>query len=184
MATDKPRPRGPVGQLQAGMAFYAALGLDVSHFGPMWHMLKAAQLMENDLNRICAGHGVSLADFHLLGALMMEADTALRATDLALALNVSNAALTGRIARLAQAGLVRREADPADRRTMRIVLTPAGEASVRAVGAAIERDAIFVRHFRRMPPEQGQMLDALLAALHSDLERHFLPVSRGGSSGG
>jgi DNA-binding MarR family transcriptional regulator len=49
-----------------------------------------------------------------------------RLTDLALAEGVSQPSMTALVGRLADAGLVQRRTDPADRRAVRIALTPAG----------------------------------------------------------
>ncbi|MBW8859957.1 MAG: MarR family transcriptional regulator [Caulobacter sp.] len=184
LADGRPRPRAPVDQLQAGMAFYAALGLDVRHFGPMWHVMKVAQLVETDLNRISGRHGLSIADFHLLGALMMEPQKPLRPTDLALALNVSNAALTARIRKLADKGLVVGAPADGDRRVTVLQLTAKGSDVVLAIGAAIEREGHFVRYFRALPEADQQALGRILGELHTQMDRHFLPAPRGGPLGG
>jgi DNA-binding MarR family transcriptional regulator len=176
---DRTRARAPVDQLQAGMAFFSALGLDVGHFGPMWHVMKVAQLVETDLNRISGRHGLSIADFHLLGALMMDAEKPLRPTDLALALNVSNAALTARIRKLADKGLVVGKPGQDDRRVTFLHLTALGSRTVLAIGAAIEREGHFVRYFRGLPPADQQALDRIMGGLHTLMDRHFLPAWRG-----
>ena len=160
------------------MSFYAALGLEVGHFGPLWHLLKIAQLAETDLNRISGLHGLSIADFHLLGALMMEGDRPLRATDLAGALNVSNAALTGRIRKLADRDLVARGAERGDRRAARLSLTPHGRDKVRAVATALERDGLFLHYYRRLAPADQAVLGRVLGDLHTLIERHFVPAPR------
>jgi DNA-binding MarR family transcriptional regulator len=177
-----PKPRAPIDQLAAGAAFFAALGLDVRHFGPMWHVMKVAQLVETELNRIAGRHGLSIADFHLLGALMMEADTPMRPTDLALALNVSNAALTARIRKLTGKGLVVGETGR-DRRATVLRLTDQGSRTVLAIGAAIEREGHFVRYFRGLPDADQQVLGRVMGQLHTLMDRHFLPAPRGDSRG-
>lgn len=161
------------------MAFFAALGLDVRHFGPMWHVMKVAQLVETDLNRISGRHGLSIADFHLLGALMMDAEKPLRPTDLALALNVSNAALTARIRKLVDAGLVISKPAEADRRVTFLHLTAQGSRIVLAIGAAIEREGHFVRYVRGLPQADQQALGRIMGELHTLMDRHFLPAHRG-----
>lgn len=172
-------PRAPVAQLAAGSSFYAAAGMDVRHFGPMWHVMKVAQLVETQLNRISARHGLSIADFHLLGALMMEPDRTLRPTDLAHALSVSNAALSARIGKLDDRGLIVRGGGGADRRALLLRLTDDGAQMVVAIGAAIEQEGHFVRHFRALDTADQQALERILGRLHTDMDRHFLPVARG-----
>lgn len=173
-----PKPRAPVDQLKAGAAFYEALGLDVRHFGPMWHLMKAAQLVETELNRIAGRHGLSIADFHLLGALMMDAEKPMRPTDLALALNVSNAALTARIRKLTRAGMVVGETGR-DRRATVLRLTAEGSRTVLAIGSAIEAEGHFVRYFRALPDPDQQALGRIMGQMHTLMDRHFLPASRG-----
>jgi len=172
------KSRAPVDQLEAGSAFFAGMGLDVRHFGPMWHVMKVAQLVETDLNRIAGQHGLSIADFHLLGALMMEAEKPMRPTDLALALNVSNAALTARIRKLADKGLVVGKPGAGDRRVTVLNLTAEGSRIVLAIGAAIEREGHFVRYFRGLPRDDQQALGRIMGELHTLMDRHFLPAPR------
>lgn len=178
------KPRAPVDQLQAGSAFFAGRGLDVRHFGPMWHVMKVAQLVETDLNRIAGQHGLSIADFHLLGALMMDAEKPMRPTDLALALNVSNAALTARIRKLVDKGLVVGQARQDDRRVTVLRLTALGSQVVLAIGAAIEREGHFVRYFRSLPEADQGALGRIMGELHTLMDRHFLPAPRTDPLGG
>ncbi len=171
-------PRRPIDQVEAGRSFFAELDLDVSHFAAMWHSLKVGQLLETDLNRISGAHGLSIADFHLLGALMIDAPAPLRATDLALALTVSNAVLTGRIANLERKGLVTRAPSATDRRAMMVHLTDAGADKVKVVGAALEQEGRFICHYHRLPEEDQQALARIMGELHTLLDRDFLPVTR------
>lgn len=173
------RPVGPADQLAAGKAFYSAMGLEVGHFGAIWHVFKIGQLMATDLNAVSGRHGLSIADFHLLGALMMSEPAPLRATDLAHALSVTLAALSGRIRRLVQQGLVESTAAPGDRRTRLLALTATGRAKVRAIGGDLERHGRFVQHFRQLSPEDQAALDRVVASLHTALARDFDPAPRG-----
>lgn len=52
-------------------------------------------------------------------------------------LRVNRAVVTGLLDRMEQRGLVRREADPGDRRRQRIVMTPAGAAASAAITQAL-----------------------------------------------
>lgn len=52
-------------------------------------------------------------------------------------LRVNRAVVTGLLDRLEQRGLVRREADPVDRRRQRIVMTPAGAAASAAISQGL-----------------------------------------------
>jgi DNA-binding MarR family transcriptional regulator len=59
---------------------------------------------------------------------------------LASRLGISRAVVTGLLDRLEQRGLVRREADPTDRRRLRLVVTPAGIAASQRLGQAVVAD--------------------------------------------
>ena len=178
MAGGKRKPRLPADQVAAGIAYFGALGFEVEHFGSQWSLLRIAQLIEADLNRICAPHGISIADFHLLSALMMERGEPLRATDLAHALNVSNAALTGRVRRLAEKALIERDHEGGDRRAALLALTPEGHELVRAAAADLEREGLFLQCFRAMAAADRAELHRLLGDIHTAINRHFVPTSR------
>src|SRR6202008_1736987 len=87
-------------ELQAAIAFYAELDLDVSHFAAQHHTFIVAHLLETDRDRIARRYGLSLADHRLLSALRVDRSQHVRATDLAFTLHVSNAVLTARVSRL------------------------------------------------------------------------------------
>lgn len=173
--SDKP---GPVGQVAKGSAYFGTLGLEVDHFAPLWHLLKIAQLLETELNRISGRCGLSIADFHLLCALMMEEEATMRATDLALALNVSDAALSTRVRRLVAMKFAERRNDPDDQRAQLLSITTAGAEAVHAIARAIEQDASFISWFRRRSEVDRTRLAELLGAFHTYLNRDFLPVNR------
>lgn len=170
----------PSDQLSAGKVFFAALGLDVRHYGALWHVYKIGQLMTTDLNDICGRHGISLSDFHLLGALLMEAPKPLRATDLAEALNVSNAALSQRIKRISIVGLLHCNPSPSDKRTKLLTISEAGKMLVERVGRDLEEQGRFAAHYRRLSVEDQNHLDRIASELHTQLSRDFLPAPRGG----
>jgi len=178
MKNDSRKAKLPVEQLAAGASFYAALGLEVGHFGPMWHLLKVGQMLDKDLNRICATHGLSIADFHLLGALMIVAPKPQRASDLALQLNVSNAALSLRVGRLAKVGYVERASLGADRRAVMLNITPTGEEKVIAIGQSLESDGRFVHYFHQLPERDRTFIAQIMGDLHIMLHRDFQPIKR------
>lgn len=134
--------------------------------------------MATDLNAIAGRYGLSIADFHFLGALMIAAPQPLRATDLTHALNVSNAVLSGRIRKLEREGLLRRTSCPADRRASILSVTDAGAEKVQAIGRALESEGRFVRCFRQLAPEDREALGRIMGELHMLMDRDFLPASR------
>ena len=184
MSTDHRKPRRPADQLEAGRSFFSEMDLDVGHFAAMWHSFKVGQLLATDMNRIAGVHDLSIADFHLLGALMIDQPKPMRATDLAFALQVSNAVLSGRIARLAKSGLLVRSTDEADRRAVLLSLTATGAAKVRDIGLALEQEGHFVQHYRRLPEADKQALSRIMGEMHTLMDRDFLPASRSDPLGG
>jgi DNA-binding MarR family transcriptional regulator len=154
------------------------MGLDVRHFAAVWHVHKIGQFMTTDLDELCGSHGISLAGFHVLGALLMEAPAPLRATDLAHALHVTNAALSKQVARLAAQGLLICAPCPTDRRIKLLTITDEGGAMVETVGRELEAHGRFAAHFRQLPPEDQDHFDRIAEALHARMARDFLPVKR------
>jgi len=71
-------------------------------------------------------HGIGLADYEILAQLAEAPGRALRMSELANLALVSRSRLTHRVDRLADAGLVRREPCPTDRRGMFAVLSDEG----------------------------------------------------------
>src|ERR1700730_13917785 len=128
----------PIDDVSNAMTFYATLGLDVRYFAALWHTFNVGHILATDLDRICRRHGLSIADFNLLGALRIDRPQRLRPTDLAATLQVSQAALSARISRLQRDGLLIRAPTASDRRASRLHLTPAGMRVVEAVHSSVE----------------------------------------------
>lgn len=163
----------PVDEVAVALAFYAGLGQDVSYFSILWHTFNVGHMLEVDLDRICRQHGLSIADFNLMGALRIDHPEQLRATDLAVTLQVSNGALTDRIAKLADKGMLKKTPVPDDRRAFTLELTPTAADKVEAIHSAIARDSHFVREVNRLPDVDRSALERIMGALHSQLDRHF-----------
>jgi DNA-binding MarR family transcriptional regulator len=172
------KPRSPAAQVETGRSFFAGLDLQVEHFAAMWHTFNVGRLLANDLNAISAQHGISIADFHLLGAMMIDGERPLRATDLAGTLDLSLAVISERVTRLAAMALLQRQPSQRDRRTTLLTITPAGAAKVQAVAAALEAQARFVRHYQALPAPDRIALDRIMGHLHAQMHRDHAPVSR------
>lgn len=171
-------PERPIEQQTSASEFYAALGFDVSFFPAIWHTYKVGHLLMADLDRICMGYDLSMADVHLLGAVRLDPSARLRATDLARTLHVSNAVLSTRIAKLERKGFVIRVANPGDRRAYRLSLTADGIAALDTAIAAVGEQAQFVRSYRRLSIEDRTELSRIMGELHNDLDREFIPAVR------
>ncbi|WP_406203643.1 MarR family transcriptional regulator [Kitasatospora sp. NBC_01560] len=89
-------------------------------------------------------------------------DRAMRLSDLADRLHIAPRSATTVVDALEEAGLVERTPDPADRRAVRIVLTPAGHSAVERIG--LVRYEVAQEYFGPVSPAEQ---DALLRALRS-----------------
>lgn len=76
-------------------------------------------------------HGVKLLQYAVLVTLVTAPDRRLRMTDLAEQVLTSPSGMTRAVARLAEEGLVERQRDPADGRSVIVSMTPAGLARLR-----------------------------------------------------
>ncbi|MBT2408447.1 MULTISPECIES: MarR family winged helix-turn-helix transcriptional regulator [unclassified Streptomyces] len=110
-----------------------------------------------------ADHGLTLIQARLLTVL--ERPLSMRALAALLGCDASN--VTGIVDRLESRGLLRREADPADRRIKTVVLTPDGEATVLRVRAEITTAL----------PHLGQLDDSERRTLQDLLDRAFPTAS-------
>ena len=173
--------RAPVDDLKLGNDFYARVLPDVnnSHFAPMWHIFSVGHLVAVDLDRIARRFGLSFADIHLLGTVRIDHDTPLRATDLTRTLHVSNAVLSTRVQKLADAGLLVRERIAADRRAFTLTLTARGAETVDAAIRAVASDARIARHLQKLSPEDRDAITRLMGGLHQLLDREFIAAERG-----
>ena len=94
-------------------------------------------LAERAIEAVFGAHGLQRGEFDVLAALRRSGDPfELTPSVLADTLMLSRAGMTGRLDRLESAGLVRRIADAADRRAVRVALTPDGRRRVDEVVAA------------------------------------------------
>ena len=163
----------PTDDVNDAMAFYATLGLDVRYFAALWHTFNVGHILTTDLDRICRRHGLSIADFNLLGALRIDRPRRLRPTDLAATLQVTQAALSARISRLEREEILVRSAATDDRRASMLHLTSKGMRTVESIHLSIERDSQFVRQLYRLPEEDRAALARIMGELHTELDREF-----------
>jgi len=109
-------------------------------------------------------NGLTSAGWNALGAVADSAEPPSQ-RELARRLGVDGATLVTTLDRLAAAGLVRRDAEPGDRRVKRIVLTPQGDALARQVRA----QAASLRHLTIERLDTAAM--AAAAAVLEELQR-------------
>lgn len=101
-------------------------------------LLGAAHAVENRIESSLSPLGLSLAKLNVLGTLVASSNP-VSLGDLAEKLACVRSNVTQLVDRLETDGLVRREADPADRRSIRAVITDAGRDRERAGSIALAR---------------------------------------------
>jgi DNA-binding MarR family transcriptional regulator len=101
-------------------------------------LLGAAQAVEARIESSLSPLGLSLAKLNVLGILVSSSGP-LSLGDLAQKLACVRSNVTQLVDRLESDGLVRRESDPADRRSIRAVITDAGRDRERAGSMALAR---------------------------------------------
>ncbi len=168
----------PVEQRETAIAFYAERDVDVSCQPAMWHIDKVSHLINIDLERICRSHGMSLADMHLLAAVRVERPTPMHASELAQLLNVSNAVLSTRLAKLEQKGWLQRTPSPVDRRATELRMTALGTTVIDITVEDVGQRANFARYYHQLSDEDKSHLVRIMGELHNQLDRDFLSASR------
>lgn len=114
-------------------------------------------------------HGVSLWEWRTVALLGAESPQSLN--DLARAASVDKAQMSRVVSGLASRGLVAREANDADARSVRLSLTANGRKLYRGlIRTALERDAAFLG---ALSAQERKVLDAVLAKL-ADQARTFI----------
>jgi DNA-binding MarR family transcriptional regulator len=116
-----------------------------------------------------------------LTILQLVAETAgVRPSDLAAEMQLSLSAVTRQIHALAEAGQVEIQSDPADRRSFRVALTPAGEQELRRlIRKSHDRFASFLVDWDAADTVQlGELLNRLAASIKAARSRQ--PALAGG----
>jgi DNA-binding MarR family transcriptional regulator len=107
--------------------------LDVSALALLGRLFRVSQLADAALSGPAASHGLRPGWFDLLAALRRAGDPfELNPTELMRATMLSSGGMTKRLDRLAEAGLVARRPDPADRRGTLVRLTARGRDTIDA----------------------------------------------------
>jgi DNA-binding MarR family transcriptional regulator len=148
--------------------------LDIAPLGVFGRLFRSAQLADEVLGRELAHHGLQPGWFDLLAALRRAgAPYELNPTSLMRATMLSSAGMTKRLDRLAEAGLVQRRPDPADRRGVLVRLTHRGRTVVdRALEDHVANEQ---RHLSALAATERKALDGLLRKLLAELERSHDP---------
>lgn len=104
----------------------------------MFALIAAARSVEDRIEASLSGLGLSLAKLNVLSRLA-EAGEPLTLGEIAARLKCVRSNVTQLVDRLEADGLVRRADDPADRRSIRAVLTPEGRSKQQAGADELER---------------------------------------------
>lgn len=145
--------------------------LSVQPLAVVARILRLAGHLERRADKALQPFGLPLWAFDVLSALLRSGPPfAMTPTELMHSVLLSSGAMTHRIDRLEKQGLVERQPDPGDRRSLRVVLTGKGLQAVEQASAARfaeARDAL-----RGIPQRQArqlaQQLQAMLAAIEGD----------------
>lgn len=120
------------------------------------------------------GHGLNHGEYRLLLRLTTRThDNRMSAGELSRALMLSSGAMTNRLDRLENAGLIRRVPDPRDRRGILVELTDRGAAQIDA--AVTEQAAKEIDVMSALTPRElsklNQLLRKILVSLEADQAR-------------
>jgi arsenite methyltransferase len=141
----------------------AVLAADVAEFyDALQELLRVAQF--RDRERICC-YDISVTECYALG--IVESNGPLMLNQLARELHLDKSTASRVVASLEDKGYLRREEDPADRRALRLRLTPSGETLHRRIRSEIE-----ARHaalLAEIDPQARRTATALLRRLASSL---------------
>ena len=144
--------------------------LDVAPMGLLGRLFRVVQLADAALTESLADHyGLQPGWFDLLAALRRAGTPyELNPTQLMRATMLSSGGMTKRLDRMAEAGLVERRDDPADRRGTLVRLTRHGRSTIdKAVAAHLANED---RLLRSLSAADRRALDQLLRTLLADLE--------------
>jgi len=143
--------------------------LDAAGFEIVGRVLVLAEHLKRRVGDALASLDLSLGAFDVLATLRRQGEPyRLTPTELTQATMLTSGAMTNRLDRLEEAGLVRRERNPDDRRGVHVVLTASGRDLVDgAVALRFEEAADAVAG---LADEQRRDLVRLLSLLLADLE--------------
>jgi DNA-binding MarR family transcriptional regulator len=145
-------------------------GLDLEVEGIVDRINGLSRRINRMLDDTLAEQGLSHGEWRLLGKLACCPPPYRQSPgELASSIDLSSGAMTNRLDRLEQAGLIRRLPDPVDRRSIQVELTELGQDRYRAsVAAQAAKEAIVAA---ALGPEEQRELNALLRRLMIEFER-------------
>jgi DNA-binding MarR family transcriptional regulator len=143
--------------------------LDTTAMAVFGRVFRIARLAGDESERVYARFGIGRPEFDVLATLRRTGEPfELSPGALGASMMLSSGGTTARLDRLERAGLVRRAADPRDRRGVLVRLTPQGRVVVdEAVTAGLSRQQELLVH---LSGRQQQQLTALLREVLAPLE--------------
>lgn len=144
--------------------------LDVSAMGILGRLSRLTRLLERAQSDVFDAHGLHAGEFDILATLLRTdaGPRGLTAGALSDSAMVTSGAITNRLDRLVAKGLISREIDPENRRTVRVALTAAGAEVIEgALVAHVENEE---RLLSSMAPSDRKQLANLLSGLLSTHE--------------
>lgn len=164
-----PQHEDTIDRLLAAIAELGVADIDLDVEGIVDRIGKINSRMKKAQKAILRDHGLTPEEWGVMSTLRLGKDACRSSPgDLAQDLELSSGAMTSRLDRLEETGLVRRLPDPDDRRGVVVELTEKGrEAWDTAANVQGRREAFFARTLTK--PEQKQ-LNTLLRKLLLELE--------------
>lgn len=104
--------------------------IDAAGVAGLLRVLRLAAHLDRELALLCADQGLKPGQFQVLAALRRRDPQPLTATELAEAAILTSGAMTPILDKLEAQGMIRRQADDADRRARRITITPKGRGII------------------------------------------------------
>jgi DNA-binding MarR family transcriptional regulator len=125
--------------------------LDVSALAVTGRVMRIARLLEKHRETVLAEYGLNVWSFDVLATLKRQGSPyQLKPTDLYGLLMLSSGAMTNRIDRLEEDGVVVRLRDPDDRRSVIVQLTPKGiELMDTVIPVLFEKEKQFLEQFTK-----------------------------------
>ena len=121
--------------------------LDPAPLETVGRVIVLARYLERSVNEALAAHGLTLGQFDILATLRRQPDGGLTPTQLLQSVMLSSGGMTNRLDRLEEAGWIRRQADPDDRRGVVVELTRKGRELIDAA-----TETRFAEARRSLPP--------------------------------
>ncbi|WP_219501554.1 MarR family winged helix-turn-helix transcriptional regulator [Nonomuraea ceibae] len=142
--------------------------LDMEPLGLFARLVQVTRLLEADVERVFARHGLRPGEFDVLAALRRAGSPyTMIPSELSAVLRLSRAGMTNRLDRLEAAGFVERSLDPDDRRSFRIALTGEGR---RVIDATLTDHAANLHRLAALVPSgESAALDRVLRSMLRDL---------------